>query len=278
MKKLWLIAVFLSQIGLGFVFAEPLKNPAKNPPEKRRDFFEFVSHYVPLNPKTGKISIPEHIKHVKLDIGFSYYALMPQYWDSHEEDLIVFGFEPHPTSVERLLKGAIKRYPSQVEPLDPKYINDRFFLIPCALGCSEKESAQFYVTPEPCCCSIYEPSWFEVTDILEVYLFSLADFFEVFPFDQCPIIDHIKIDAQGADLDIVKGAGTYLMDHVVYITLKPENHQYKHTSNSQEQIEYYMMMMGFLRCPWVDTRDPTYINSRFMFDQRTYSIKVYQNG
>ena len=59
-------------------------------------FRQFLSEHIPLRSVDGKISIPENIKHVKLDIGLSYSAPMSQYWLSHEEDLIVFGFRAPP--------------------------------------------------------------------------------------------------------------------------------------------------------------------------------------
>ena len=81
------------------------------------------------------------------------------------------------------------------------------------------------------CSSLYEPSNFEVAKIIDVPIFTLADFFDIFPFDTHPIIEYIKIDAQGADLDIVKSAGHYLKDRVIYITIEAEDLHYKNLSS-----------------------------------------------
>ena len=193
------------------------------------DLRNLIRDNIPFR-QDGKIYIQNHIKHVKLDIGLSYSAPMSQYWLTHEDDLMVFGFEPNPTAVQSILNGAVKQHPSHGIPLEKRFIGKSFFLIPCALGLSQEKMIKFFVTKEDCgCSSLFEPKSFEVERIINVPIFSLSDFFDLFPFDTHPVIDYIKIDAQGADLDIVKSAGKYLQDRVVYITLEAENSQYKET-------------------------------------------------
>lgn len=104
--------------------------------EENSNFKKFISQTVSLRPD-GKIEIPAHIKHIKLDIGLSYSAPMSQYWLTHENNLLVFGFEPNPAAVASILKGAKKRHPDHGEPLETKLIGKNFFLIPCALGRSK---------------------------------------------------------------------------------------------------------------------------------------------
>ena len=89
------------------------------------DFVTLARKNIPLR-SDGKIDIPSHIKHVKLDIGLSYNAPMSQYWLSHEDDLMVFGFEPNPACVTSILQGAIKRHPAHGEPLNKKFIGKTF--------------------------------------------------------------------------------------------------------------------------------------------------------
>jgi len=242
-------------------------------------FQQFISQYVTLNPITGKIQIPDEIKHVKLDIGLSYSAPMSQYWLSHETDLIVFGFEPNPESVQAVLSGPTKRDPSHGDPLELKYVGKGFHLIPCALGLSKEPWIKFYITSISCgCCSIFEPSILEVADIIEVPIFSLSDFFDLFPFETHPIIEYIKVDAQGADLDIIKSAGSYLSRSVLFVTLEAENTHYKNTINSGIEIESYMSSIGFSRFQSQDTQDPTYVNERFIDYIQSHNVKIYQQG
>lgn len=226
----------------------------------------------------GKINIPSSIKHIKLDIGLSYSAPMAQYWLNHEEDLYVFGFEPNPASVASILEGAVKRLESHGDPLEKKFIGNSFFLIPCALGLANSSMIKFYVTNDCGCSSLYQPKYFGIERVIEVPIFSLKIFFDLFPFDSHPVIDYIKIDAQGSDLDIVKSAGHYLTERVVYITLEPENTQYKNTTNSHEDIDAYMKKIGFKKFISNDTCDPTYFNPHYSQYVKENKVQIYQRG
>ena len=229
-----------------------------------------VGEVISLRPSDGKIDIPAHIKHIKFDIGLSYSAPMSQSWLSHEADLLVFGFEPNPPSVSSILQGTY---------LEKRFIGEKFFLIPCALGLSNNTMIKFFVTGNDCgCSSIYFPKDFPIERIIEVPIFSLSAFFDLFPFDTHPIIDYIKIDAQGADLDIVKSAGNYLKERVIYITIEAENRQYEGTVNSVQDIDDYMCSIGFIRYVSPNTSDPTYFNPRYSDYIKDHPIKIYQNG
>lgn len=246
--------------------------------QDRVKFSEFVSDCVPLRAD-GKFAIPAHIKHIKLDIGLSYSAPMSQHWLSQESDLMVFGFEPNPESVKSILQGAVKKNPLHGQPLEKKYIGNNFFLVPCALGISDRSNVNFFVTQEDCgCSSLYVPKQMDVAQVIEVPIFSLSDFFDCFPFDTHPVIEYIKIDAQGADLDIVKSAGTYMAERVVYITLEAENYQYANTHNSHDEIDRYMKSIGFVAYATHCTSDPTYFNPRFKDYSLVHEITIYQKG
>lgn len=243
------------------------------------DLKTMIGSIVPLRAD-GKMHIPAHIKHVKLDIGLSNHAPMSQYWLTHEDDLLVFGFEPSPRSVDAILNGKTKWHQLV---LDTKFIGKKFFLIPCALGLAKNRSIKFYVTGtdsltgNDCgCSSIYIPKYFDVCEVVEVPIFSLSDFFDLFPFDTHPVIDYIKIDAQGADLDIAKSAGHYLAERVVYITLEAENDQYKNTVNSFQDVDNYMKRLGFVRYESHYTLDPTYFNPRYLDYVQNHHIQIFQ--
>lgn len=227
----------------------------------------------------GKMDIPKQIKHIKLDIGLSYNAPMSQYWLSHEDDLFVFGFEPNPESVTAILLGANKRYVAHGVPLEKKFIGKNFFLVPCALGLLSNSTVKFFVTKDDCgCSSIYAPKNFDVNQIIEVPIFSLADFFDLFPFDSHPVIEYIKIDAQGSDLNIVKSGGHYLAERVVYITLEAENFEYQNTVNSYQDIDNYMKSIGFIEYRSPNTSDPTYFNPRYSDYVKNHHVQIYQRG
>lgn len=236
------------------------------------DLKTMISHITPLR-SDGKIAIPDDVKHIKLDIGLSYDAPISQYWLSHEQDLIVFGFEPNPASVNSLLYGPRQHR----RKLEKKFIGKNFFLIPCALGLSSNRNITFYVTSNDCgCSSIYEPKDLPIERIIEVPIFSLKDFFDLFPFDTHPVIEYIKIDAQGSDLDIAKSAGSYLAERVIYITLEAENTHYRGTVNSCQDIDTYMHSIGFIPHKSCQTNDPTYFNTRYAEYVKQHSIQIYQ--
>ena len=239
------------------------------------DLKTIVHKVIPIG-LDGKIQIPADIKHIKLDIGLSYSAPMSQYWLSHEDDLLVFGFEPNPASVTSILQGATKRHKLHGSPLEKKYIGKSFFLIPCALGLSNNKTVKFFVTDNCGCSSVYVPKTFSIECVIEVSIFSLSDFFDLFPFDSHPVIDYIKIDAQGSDLDIVKSAGHYLAERVIYITLEPENTEYEGTVNSHHDIDCYMQSIGFIPHRSPNTDDPTYFNPRYTEYVKSHDIKIYQ--
>lgn len=228
----------------------------------------------------GKISIPHSIQHVRIDIGLSYSAPMSQHWLSHhsEKNLLVFGFEPNPSCVESICSGAQKWHPSHGTPLNKEYIGSQFFVIPCALGIEHNQSAKFYVTQDCGCSSLYAPKIITLEKTITVPIFTLANFFDLFPFDTHPIIDYIKIDAQGADLDIVKGAAHYLSERVVYVTLEAEDFHYDNTTNSVSAIEEFMIQNGFIRYNSSNTEDPTYFNPRFLDYTKETQIQIYQKG
>lgn len=221
----------------------------------------------------------EGIRRIKLDIGLSYSAPQSQVWLSRENDLLVFGFEPVQESVDEIRRGAIKRDPSHGTPLDLSHISSgRFQLIPCALG-AETGIQDFFVTANDVgCSSLFTPISFAVLKKVQVPVYTLRDFFDLFPFDRFPFIDHIKIDAQGADLDILKGAGDYLKKRVVFITIEPENNRYENTHNSMEEIVRFMEHNGFSQVFTEETDDPTFLNVAFKDYPHLYSIHCYQRG
>lgn len=241
------------------------------------DFKSLLPDVVPLRQSDGKFALPEAIRHIRIDIGLSYSAPISQHWLSHNENLIVFGFEPNPESVASILRGAVKQDPRHGEPLDTCYIGKSFFLIPCALGNSERSTIPFYVTAGDCgCSSIYKPTAIMVQEIIEVPIFPLRDFFEQFPFDTHPIIEYIKIDAQGSDLDIVKSGGEYITRHVIFITLEAEDSAYVGTHNSLRAIDSYMASIGFIRYYAGNTDDPTYLNTRYQNYIAQNPVQLYQ--
>ncbi len=218
--------------------------------------------------------IPEKCTHVKLDIGLSYGANQCSTWLQNEPRLMVFGFEPNPESVECIKKGDIQlRDPAHARagmPLDKKYIDEgRIHIIPVALSNVETEKKMdFYVNSKDCgTSSLYkhnEKYLGPIKNVVKVPVISLKMFFDIFPWDRFEYIDYIKIDAQGSDLNILKGAGDYLKEKVVYVTAEPDGNQYfgAHDCN-KINITNYMINQKFKPVNHPNTIDPTFLNKKF---------------
>ena len=214
-------------------------------------------------------SIPENCRHVKLDVGLSYSAPQSQDWLSKEPNLMVFGFEPNP---ELVYNGNIqKRDPAHGEPLQKKYIDEkRFTLVRIALSDVNKvEQMDFYINNNDCGTSSLfkhdEKRLGSIKKLVKVDVCSLKMFFDNFPWERFEYIDYIKIDAQGSDLNILKGAGDYLKEKVVYVTAEPDGNQYIGANECNTiNITEYMSSLNFTKTKHPNTVDPTFINNKFL--------------
>lgn len=231
--------------------------------------------------ENGKIKLPSNIKHIKLDVGLSYNAPHSGKWLSEEKDLIVFGFEPNPDSITSIINGATKRHISHGEPLNKEYIKRSFFLFPCALSDTEGIFPFHCTAGDIGTSSLFKPSYFLVEKTINVPVYRLDSLFNLFPFETYPIIDYIKTDAQGADLTIIKGGGSYIANHVAVVTMEDEENQYQGTSNSKNEMTHYMNSIGF---DLVENhphgcyaKDPTFINRKFA-DLIGKEIFYFQSG
>jgi len=228
--------------------------------------------------------IPDGIKNIKIDIGLSYNAPQSNDWLSNEPNLFVFGFEPNTESVKTILqKNIVKRSECHGEPLKNEFIETRFRLIPFALSnVTEPTKLNFYsMSNDVGTSSLYEPTDknlgpVKYETVVDVY--SLKHFFDLFPWDRFEYIDYIKIDAQGADFDIIKSAGDYLKDRVVFITAEPESSQYNGCQhNTTENMIEYLKSQNFEKINHPNTVDPTFLNNKFkhLYD-KIYIRQLYR--
>jgi len=224
--------------------------------------------------------IPDTTRRIKIDVGLSYSAPQSEVWLDHDSDLFVFGFEPHPESVECINRGNIVGKPGHGKPISDEHLK-RFALIPVALGnVSSSQTLDFYLMRGDCgTSSLFPPNTAlldSISRVVKVPVHNLSEFFDKFPWDRFPVIEYLKIDAQGSDLDILKGAGHYLSDRVVFVTAEPENIAYFGCKNSAHEIVEYLLSMGFKRVFDRNTGDPTFLNTRF--EHLASSIFIYQQG
>ena len=109
---------------------------------------------------------------------------------------------------------------------------------------------------------------------ISVPVLSLKMFFDEFPWDKFDYIDYIKVDAQGSDLNILKGAGNYLRERVVFVTAEPDGCQYFGASEcNASNITNYMLSQNFIRINHPRTVDPTFVNKKFLDIAKTIYIE-----
>lgn len=185
--------------------------------------------------KNDKIFIPENLKRVKIDIGLAWNAPNSEYWLSQNDDVCVFGFEPSSKNHDSFItnnESTRKNNPAH-KVINRERIFKTFFPIKCALYNCIPRIQNFYVTQNDTgCSSLYKPNFFPILEQEEVPVISLKDFFDVFPWEQIPYIEQIKIDAQGSDINIIDGAGEYL-NNIVYLTYESStDNQYSITDNN----------------------------------------------
>ena len=83
-------------------------------------------------------------------------------------------------------------------------------------------------------------------------------------WNRFPIIEYLKIDAQGSDFDIIKGAGDYIKN-IVYITAEAESTDYYNCNhNTADNMKNYLESYDFIMIKHPNTIDPTFINKRFL--------------
>jgi FkbM family methyltransferase len=222
-----------------------------------------------------KYNIPEDCKHIKLDIGLSYGANQSSTWLDKENTLFVIGFEPNPDSVKNIKAGNIQlRHPGHAaggKPLDKKHLDSgRMIIIETALSNVEEQKVMdFYVNSKDCGTSSLfshdEKYLGPIEKIIKIPVISLKMFFDKFPWDRFEYIDYIKIDAQGSDLNILKGAGDYLKNKVVFVTAEPDGNQYYGANEcNSNNITNYMLSQNFSKINHPNTKDPTFINNNYI--------------
>jgi FkbM family methyltransferase len=217
------------------------------------------------------INAPAHCTHVKIDIGLSYTAPISNKWLVKEPNVFVIGFEPNPFCCDMIQNHTMPASGFLDFNLEKRFIDEgRFQLFRYALNDTDKEtSLDFYINKlDYGTSSLYTHDQHRlgpIEQVKKINVTSLKLFFENFPWDKFEYIDYIKIDAQGSDLNILRGAGDYLKDRVVYVTAEPDGHYYKGAEECNEQnLDKYMTSQNFIRIQHKYTRDPTYINEKYL--------------
>jgi len=188
---------------------------------------DFLSEY-------GKIKLNSSIKKVKLDVGTSGDGPNTDLW-LKENNICVIGVEPNLINLHNMY--------SKYEPQIKK---EKLILLKTALSCSTPYIGElFCVKQNEGCSSLHEPvfdripEYKELSNLIFTPVIRLGDIFNFFPWEQVPFIDHLKIDAQGSDFDIVKGADDYLQEKIAFLTVEAgTGSDYKYDSKPQNMFDY----------------------------------------
>jgi len=234
--------------------------------------FKEFNEYIIINPLENlKLYIPPEITNIKIDIGLSYNAPQSNKWLLNNPNTYVIGIEPNPDNVLTIINKDIQqRDKSHAEPLLNKYINTNVIILPIALDNVETiTTMNFYcMERDSGTSSLLEPIDINLGPIkktIEVPVYPLSKILELIDWNKYKYIDYIKVDAQGSDLNIIKSAGNYLKEKVVYITLEEEYKAYKNsTNNNLEEFDKYLNSQNFKRITHPNTSDPTYLNEKFI--------------
>ena len=230
-----------------------------------------------------EIIIPENIKRVKIDIGLSTTSPQSNKWLIKEEDLYVMAFEPNPECCDMIENNKMPKAPFPDFNLEQRFIKDgRYQLFRYALSnVTKEEKMSFYVSKRDAGTSslfLHDQKILgRIKKRINVPVISLKMVFDSFPWERFEYIEYIKIDAQGSDLKILKGAGDYLKERVVFVTAEPDGHYYQGAEDcTEENITKYMESINFTKINHSFTVDPTYINNKFLHLKD--KIFIHQSG
>ena len=239
----------------------------------------------------GRIVLPEYCRSVRLDVGLSVNAPQSAVWISRDATLHVFGFEPVSENRKVISQGDA---PWPVN-LNPELIGKRINILPCALmEKSTPEGLDIFVTKnDPGCSSLLKPKTIEVAYIERIEVRTLNEFLEYFPFNVVPYISHLKIDVQGADIQVIEG-GVNFLDRIMSITLEVDTIEYEDTRNSTRALTKMLKPYGFILLKnsllaklilrlrgiriSVEADDPTFLNLRLFKIEKPNNFWVYQRG
>lgn len=217
----------------------------------------------------GIIKIDSRFSRVFIDIGTSFNAPNTEVWTRGNEEVFVIAVEPNPKNVESLKYGNWLQCPygsgwKHELQLNPNMIDNQVYLLEAALSSGEPRYSDFYCTDssnDPGCSSLYKPmDNFSVAleEKISVPTFSLMEIMKIFPWDKFPFIEHLKIDAQSSDYDIILGMGEYLK-RVLYLTVEThtidsvtKQPQYHNSNENPDKLKSYIEDNGFVCKKWGD--------------------------
>ena len=234
----------------------------------------------------GKILVADFVTSIKIDVGLSGNAPQSKVWIDANPNALIFGFEPLSMNI-KMITEASSTWPIKLNPRD---IGRNIFIIPVALSSKTLgHKLKMKITDMDSGSS----SLLDSTNLLQstweyVPVFKLDDFIEFIDLERFEFIEYVKIDAQGMDFEVIRGAKKYL-NKICFITAELDLN-YSGTKNNSRKLNYFMTLRGFLKLGKlssyllrrvfqikINVDDPTYVNLRLLH-KINRNFFIYQKG
>lgn len=230
-------------------------------------------------------TIPDHCDKLYIDIGLSSEAIQTSNWLENVKSAFCIGFEPSPEAYNRIWK----EWASDNRKLR-KHNFDRLHIETVALSNPTEPTTMMFHRPniDVGCSSLLKPA--EKTDppfngikeSYEVKVITLQHFFDnnKWLLERFKRIEYMKIDAQGSDLNILKGSSGFIRDNVVWLTAEGDGNYYVEECSpenkcTRENIIKFMTGLGFIEYNHPKTTDATFYNPKFSDDFMNVYVHQY---
>jgi hypothetical protein len=121
----------------------------------------------------------------------------------------------------------------------------------CALSNYISDQEDFYCTDgDSGTSSLFKPNYFGIKKITKIPVITLKSFFDYFPWHRFDYIEHLKVDAQSSDFNILIGAEHYLKDKVIYIDVETSTYNQYSNDEKPQNIKKYLESQGFECIKW----------------------------
>ena len=197
--------------------------------------FDFVNKKIKLGKK------------IRFDIGTSISAPVSRLWFNHLNDIYVIGIEPNPNCYdkENSWEGKIWNIKNEFEnhPQGENY----YHIIAACDDIDDVYDKQFYLlNGNVGCSSLLEPKianlkGCSIDKIINVETFPMYKLLDNLNYE---LIELVKIDAQGKDLDIVKSFKNHIKN-VCYLDVEDDSTAQYINAAKHEDIVEYISQNGF---------------------------------
>lgn len=237
-----------------------------------------------LKPLYNFIDTPDHCIKISIDVGLSDSAPHSGIWLANDLERCVIGIEPLKYHWEglkgnrhvddsvwpiiRLNRGSVVFNNQEISTItNVPDEADRFIGLSCAIDDVPKpEKRKFYHMHNPGSSSLLKPTEKHPSTIKKietVQCVSLQDILDYIDWEKFKVIEHLKVDCEGHDLQVIKSIGKYL-EKIIFITCELSLDNVEHWSGQQEIMEtlHYLRHHGF-GCLSHNGGDAIFVNDRY---------------